>query len=416
MRFNRSLWATDIGQSLTDATLALRHNVVMNIITRWGILWSVSWLLVSCTASTGERAISASVVEAMQVPDNAGFARADAPMTLRFPADHGAHPEYRTEWWYYTGNLVSEEGTPFGFQLTFFRNALAPALPERTSTLATNQVYMAHFAVTDGKARRHSSFDRYSRGAGGLAGAEATPQVRVWLEDWQVVEFQPGHYRLMASASSETGAVAIDLQLRESRPPVLHGDAGLHQKGAEAGNASYYYSLVGLETSGTLTSGGQSYSVQGRSWMDHEFGTSALSADAIGWDWFSIQFDNDAILMFYKIRLADGGVHPHIQGTWLGPDGQRTIDENDFLLEATGSWSSPRTGITYPSGWTLSIPELELALTIEPLLADQEMQVSFVYWEGAIEVAGTLAGEQIRGKGYAELTGYGEQNSAAYQR
>lgn len=221
----------------------------------------------------------------------------------------------------------------------------------------------------------------------------------------------------MASASSETGPVAIDLRLRETRPPVLHGDAGLHQKGSEAGNASYYYSLVGLETSGTLTSAGNTYSVQGRSWMDHEFGTSALPADATGWDWFSIQFDNDAILMFYKIRLADGGVYPHIQGTWIGPDGQqRAIDENDFLLEATGTWSSPRTGIAYPSGWTLSIPKLELAVTIEPLIADQEMQVSFVYWEGAIEVVGALEEAPIRGKGYVELTGYGEQSSAAYQR
>lgn len=372
--------------------------------------------LVGCNAQATDRPISASVVEAMRAPDDANFARVFAPMVFDFPRDHGAHPDYRTEWWYYTGNLTADDGTPLGFQLTFFRSALTPEMPDRASTLASNQVYMAHFALTDGGRGEHASFDRYSRGAGELAGAVGEPAYRVWLEDWAATEIAPGVQRLTARAEGENGPIAIDLTLRETRAPVLHGIDGLHQKGPEAGNASYYYSLVGLETTGTVTSAGRSVEVTGRSWMDHEFGTSALTAGAVGWDWFSVQFDNGAILMLYEIRLADGGVNPNIKGTLIWPDGvQQMVSENDFELTPKGTWTSPRTNITYPSGWALVFPDLDIELAITPLLADQEMDVSFVYWEGAIDVTGVMRGETVTGRGYAELTGYGEQ-STAYQR
>ncbi len=376
----------------------------------------IGWLVAGCGAQAADRPITASVVEAMSAPNDANFARAYAPRAFTFPQDHGAHPDYRTEWWYYTGNLTGDNGAPFGFQLTFFRSALTPDMPPRTSTLATNQVYMAHFALTDGARNAHASFDRYSRGAGELAGATGEPGYRVWLEDWAATEIEPGVYRLVASAPGEDGPVAIDLTLRETRPPVLHGEQGLHQKGPEAGNASYYYSLVGLETSGAVTYAGRTTPVTGRSWMDHEFGTSALTAGAVGWDWFSIQFDNGAILMVYEIRLADGGVNPQIKGMLIWPDGaQQIVSEDDFELTPTGTWASTRTGITYPSGWELRFPDLEIDLTITPLVADQEMDVSFVYWEGAIDVTGVMRGEAVTGRGYVELTGYGEQ-STQYQR
>lgn len=388
----------------------------MNTLTHFSVLLILALMLLGCSAQPTERTVSASVVEAMRAPDDLAFARAYEPIELSFPKDHGAHPEYRTEWWYYTGNLSAADGTPFGFQLTFFRNALTPDMPARNSTLATNQIYMAHFAVTDGGQREHESFDRYSRGAGELAGATAEPLFRVWLEAWFVEEIEPGVQRLVASAEGENGTIAIDLILRETRAPVLHGMNGLHQKGPEPGNASYYYSLVGLESSGTVTSAGRTTEVTGHSWMDHEFGTSALTAGAVGWDWFSIQFDNGAFLMLYEIRLADGGVNPNIKGTLIRPDGeQQMVTENDFELTPTASWTSQRTGYTYPSGWTLTLPALGIDLSIMPLIEDQEMNVSFVYWEGAIDVAGMMQGEPVTGRGYAELTGYGEQ-SGAYQR
>jgi len=388
----------------------------MKTIQWWSLLFLIVWWLAGCAAQAADRPIRASVVEAMRAPDDASFARAYEPIELSFPKDHGAHPEYRTEWWYYTGNLVTAEGTPFGFQLTFFRNALTPQMPARSSTLASNQVYMAHFALTDGERKQHEDFDRYSRGAGELAGAVGEPRFRVWLEDWSAEEIETGVQRLVAMDEGENGVVAIDLILRETRPPVLHGVRGLHQKGPEPGNASYYYSLVGLETSGSVTSGGRTYPVTGRSWMDHEFGTSALTAGAVGWDWFSIQFDNGAILMLYEIRLANGGVNPDVKGTLIWPEGtQQLVTEDDFVLTPTGSWTSPHTGVRYPSGWRLTLPELDIDLAIEPLIPDQEMNVSFVYWEGAIEVRGSMRGEAVSGRGYAELTGYGEQG-AAYQR
>ena len=250
--------------------------------------FAVALVLAGCTAQAQARPISASVVEAMSAADGAAdgaqYARALAPMPLVFPRDHGPHPEYHTEWWYYTGNLSDADGGQYGYQLTFFRTALAPEMPERSSDLATNQVYMAHLALTDAPRQAHASFDRYSRGAAGLAGAGSEPRYHVWLEDWTATAVEPGVVRLQAATTGKDGPVALDLTLRETRPPLLHGNAGLHQKGPEPGNASYYYSLTHLDTSGVITVGGASIAVTGLSWMDHEFGTSALSQGAVGWD------------------------------------------------------------------------------------------------------------------------------------
>lgn len=359
---------------------------------------------------------SASVVASLSGAADAGFARAYTPIDFVFPRDHGPHPEYRTEWWYYTGNLADSAGNQYGYQLTFFRSALTPELPPRRSDLATNQVYMAHFALTDVAADQHQSFERYSRGAGGLAGATDKPSYSVWLEDWSVRASSTGTVQLQASAPTDAGAVALALTLRETRPPVLHGDHGLSQKGPEAGNASYYYSLVHLETTGTITTENRTIAVTGLSWMDHEFGTSALSANAMGWDWFSIQLDSGAILMLARVRTADGGVVPEFEGTYVAADGaQSHFTANDFTLTVLDEWRSPRTQITYPSGWQLTLPDLDITLTIEPLLQDQEVEVSFVYWEGAVQIQGMVHEQPVQGVGYVELTGYGQQTDT-YQR
>jgi len=385
---------------------------------RFSLVWMLAlWVSLSgCTAAEQTRFASANVVASLSGPADEAFARAYAPIDFVFPRDHGAHPAYRTEWWYYTGNLVDNSGNQYGYQLTFFRSALTPDRPERASNLATNQIYMAHFAVTDVAANEHQSFERFSRGAGGLAGATGDPAYAVWLEDWAVREVEPGITRLQASTEGEGGTVALDLTLRETMPPVLHGNRGLSQKGPEAGNASYYYSLVQIEATGTVTSQGETVEVTGVSWMDHEFGTSALSANAVGWDWFSIQLDNGAILMFAQVRTADGGIVPQFEGTYVAADGaHHTITAGDLTLIALDEWRSPRTGFTYPSGWQVELPEFDIALTVEPLIADQEMAVSFVYWEGAVTIEGSIAGEPVQGVGYVELTGYGDQ-AGQYQR
>jgi predicted secreted hydrolase len=375
-----------------------------------------------CTNGGAGPVASANVVAALSAQADAAFARAYEPRPFTFPADHGAHPEYQTEWWYFTGNLTGAAGQEYGYQFTIFRSALTPDLPPRESALATNQVYMGHFAVTDVSGSEHYGFERYSRGAGGLAGAQGEPSFAVWLDDWSVTQDAPDTMRVQAAAVTEDGTpVALDLSLTSTRPPLLHGDAGLSQKGPEPGNANYYYSLVGLDTQGTLSlgaeTGAETVDVTGLSWMDHEFGTSALSANAVGWDWFSLQLDNGMALMLAQIRTTDGGVVSGFKGTLAHPDGtQQVISEDDYVLETRGEWTSPVTGITYPSGWQVVFPALDLDLTITPLIPDQEMQLSFVYWEGAVMVEGLAAGAPVTGRGYVELTGYGSPQSSQYQR
>jgi len=371
-----------------------------------------------CSAAPGSlqgTVATSNVVAALNVEADAGFARADAPRPFTFPRDHGAHPAFRTEWWYFTGNLVDAQGDEYGFQFTIFRTALSPHAAARASDLATNQIYMAHMAVTDGARNRHVDFERFGRDGGGLAGAEGEPRFRAWLEDWSVEQDSSGVMRILAQETTAAGeTVGLDLRLAETRPVVLQGDAGLSQKGPEPGNASYYYSLVGLETTGSVTVGGRTMAVTGRSWMDHEFGTSALSAEAVGWDWFSVQLDSGTVLAFAQIRAADGAAVGDFQGTLVEADGsQHAVPASAFTVEATGEWTSPRTGVVYPSGWRVELPQYELALTITPLVRDQEMNVSYLYWEGAVTITGTEQGKPVTGRGYVELTGYGGRG---YQR
>ncbi len=388
--------------------------------TRWllrGLLIAMLPLLVSCTGQPSAQFAGANVVEALSSSDTEGFERAYEPIDFVFPHDHGAHPTFQTEWWYYTGNLSDDSGDRYGYQLTFFRSAANAESSERQSNLAANQIYMAHFAVTDGRANKHYSFERYSRGAGELAGAIGEPTFEVWLEDWSVQEIEPGRLEMKAAATTDEGPVAIDFVLTETEPVLLHGEAGLSQKSAEPGNASYYYSLVGLETSGTVTTPDGSVEAAGLSWMDHEFGTSSLSEDSVGWDWFSVQLDNGAKLMFAQIRTVDGGVIDDFKGTLVMPDGsQASLTSSDVNLDVLDQWTSSYSGATYPSGWVVSIPEYELELTVDPLIADQEMKVSYVYWEGAVDATGRMMGEDVNGSGYVELTGYGSEQLDEYQR
>jgi len=344
------------------------------------------------------------VAAADEAPDDpsAGYLRAEGPIDLQFPADHGPHPDYRTEWWYYTGNLVSEGGEHFGYQLTVFRQALAPpaSRAERESAWAADQVYMGHFALTDVARGRYHAFERFARGAAGLAGAQAAPY-HVWLEDWRAEEVEPGVVRLQAA---EEG-LALDLALTDRKGPIPQGDRGYSPKGP--GNASYYYSLTRLETSGVVKVGETGYQVSGLSWMDHEWSTSSLADDQVGWDWFSIQLDDGGELMVAQLRKEDGGIDPFSAGIFIAPDGgTRHLGRDQFEIRVDDTWRSPHTGASYPARWTVTVPPLDLALEIEPHLADQELNVSYAYWEGAVRVEGERAGQAVRGVGYVEMTGY----------
>jgi predicted secreted hydrolase len=357
--------------------------------------------------------VRASLVSQAAPADPAGFLRAEPGKALEFPRDQGPHNDYQTEWWYYTGNLESETGEHFGYQLTFFRRALTPPAQraQRASDWAADQVYLAHFALTDVSGNRHQSFEKLSRGAGGVAGALADP-FRVWLEDWSVTADAPSQgsasYRQPPmSLKAAAGDIRLDLRLVDSKGPVLQGDRGYSQKDADPGNASYYYSLTRISTTGNVKLGGKNYTVSGLSWMDHEYSTSSLGREEVGWDWFSIQLDDQTELMLFQLRQADGSTAPFSSGTFVAADGATTkLDAGDFTLQPEGRWRSPRTGSEYPSGWRVTIPKLGLALEVTPYIKDQEMQVSYVYWEGAARVAGTANGKTVKGNGYVELTGY----------
>jgi predicted secreted hydrolase len=340
-----------------------------------------------------------------------GFRKALAPVAFVFPHDHGAHHEFKTEWWYFTGNLSTADERRFGYQLTLFRVAVTPKPPDSASAWATNQTYMAHFAVTDVDGEAFYDDERFARGALGLAGVDAMP-FRAWLEDWHVTEDPntaargcDGCLNLRIAAGNDEAA--IELLLNSNKPAVRHGDNGLSQKSATPGNASYYYSLTRLATEGTVKVGGQTHAVTGHSWFDHEWSTSALEDDQAGWDWFSLQLSGQVDLMLFRLRARDPAVADFVSGSYVGPDGRVSrLHPGDFAIEVLDSWTSPATGVTYPAQWRISIPQRGLVLDVTPRVQRQELNAAFRYWEGAVGATGRQRDHRISGEGYVELTGY----------
>lgn len=355
--------------------------------------------------------------------DFAGFARAERPRPFRFPDDHGPHPNYRTEWWYYTGNLRSTDGRRFGFQLTFFRTALRPPTFRtlRLSAWDTAQVYMAHFSLSDVESGDFHTFQRLSREALNLAGATAVP-FRVWLDDWSVKEVGPATNGLPLTVRLRAAqdGVSLDLTLSPDKPVVVHGDNGLSRKGASAGNASYYYSLTRLRSVGVIRVQDRQFEVDGLSWMDREWSTNVLGPDMRGWDWFALQLSNGQELMLYQIRQRSKAARPEHRlssGTLVHADGTtRVLDADVFRIDALATWRSPRDSTVYPARWRVRIPAYAIDLVVTPLLADQEMDTLIRYWEGAVSVRGRMDGQRVEGHGYVELTGYAESDAGRYGR
>jgi predicted secreted hydrolase len=344
-------------------------------------------------------------------PDTTGFLKATAPQTWHFPEDFGPHPSYQTEWWYYTGNLETSEGRPFGFQLTFFRQALSPNAAQSTSTShwRNNQIYSAHFTISDIAQQQFYPFDRFSRSGIDLAGATAIPY-HVWLEDWSATEIAPGQVQLQA----QTSDVALDLIVEQTLPPVLHGDRGLSLKGLEPGNASYYYSLVQQPTTGTITINDRSFQVTGLTWKDHEYSTSSLSPGTVGWDWFSMQFDNGSALMLYLLRHEDGTIEPTSAGTFIAANGDLIpLTSQDWQIDVLDTWKSAKSQATYPAAWTIRIPKVDLVLQGQSMMGNQELNTATAtYWEGAVAFEGLQQGRSLHGQGYVELTGYADRLDA----
>lgn len=341
--------------------------------------------------------------------DARGFERAEGRRVFSFPADHGAHPGYRSEWWYFTGNLNTADGRHFGYQLTLFRFALVPpaARDEAAgSALRPYALFMGHFAITDTAAGTFASFERFGRGAGGLAGATDAAaverRVTVFLDDWEI-GWDEGLWRIAAAA----GDHRLELELEAVKPVTLQGDAGLSQKSAEAGNASWYYSLTRLDSRGTLETPEGEFAVTGTSWLDREWSTSALSREQIGWDWFALQLSDGSDIMFYRLRTADGGADTASAGRIVGPDGSpRPLALADVSLRPGRRFESGVTGARYPVAWSLKIGDTDTSLSIRPRVDAQEHTGAFRYYEGAVEVSGRHQGRTVTGVGYIELTGY----------
>lgn len=324
---------------------------------------------------------------------------------LSFPADHYAHPDFKTEWWYYTGHLETASGKRYGYQVTFFRFGLRDRQQEMKEKPLFTELYMAHFALSDVGAKKFQFRERINRGYGGRAGA-ATDRYHVWNEDWKVQGDKNNHQIFI----SERGTT-LKLSLKPLKPPVLHGQNGHSQKAAGEGRASYYYSLTRMETEGELTIQGKTESVRGLSWMDHEFGSNQLGEDQLGWDWFSIQLDNQTELMLYLMRRKDGSIDPYSSGTLVRADGgTKNLARDDFRIEVLDRWKSPESGATYPMKWKVAIPAEQIELEITPAFADQELitnrSTRVTYWEGAVTTRGRFGEKAVDGAGYVEMTGY----------
>ncbi len=330
--------------------------------------------------------------------------RITGPPTLSFPADHGGHPDTRTEWWYLTANLDASDGRRVGVQLTFFRQGLDPSPPEPgDAKLRARQAVAAHLAVADVTQDRLRHAERVRRADGLLAGF-STDDLDVWLDDWMLVRRPDGS--LWAEAEDRVAGIAIALEMRPAKPLVLHGDGGYSRKGADPGNASVYLSWTRLEVAGTVRLDGRSLEVEGEGWFDHEWGSSQLGAGVAGWDWLSLRLDDGSELMVYELRRDDGTPSPYSSGTMVRPNGSTEhLGSADLELDAAGEWTSPDTGATYPSGWRLAVPSAGLELVVTPELEAAELDgrgsTGVVYWEGPVRVTGSRSGE-----GYVELTGY----------
>ena len=357
---------------------------------------------ISLIEPADDNALGASAQILAPPVDISVFARATTPWDWQFPRDHGPHPAFQTEWWYYTGNLATSDRRRFGYQFTIFRRALAPPAARADSDFRASDIYMAHFTLSD-IARGNFYHDvRYARSGAGLAGATTEPRYQVWLEDWQVrAENADATQTRITAASAD---FAIDLQLRQVKPPALQGDRGLSPKSAQIGNASHYYSLSRLLTSGSISIGAEVFMVEGATWMDHEFSTSALGEDARGWDWFGLIFDDSSELMVGQIRLIDGGIEPAFGGLAVLPDGEtRALSAEQIDIRVRDTWRSPHSDAEYPAGWDIAIAAPGgFRISVAPLMADQELHgAGIIYWEGAVRVSGDKTGY-----GYAELTGY----------
>lgn len=347
---------------------------------------------------------------------------ADPSYRLELPRDHASHPDYRLEWWYYTGNVSAPGGRRFGFQVTFFRVGI-DRRPVNPSRWAVRDLFIAHLAVSDIEQQRLHFADVINRAGVGWAGA-ATDRYEVWNEQSRVSLAPDGAHVLTVQSGvrplfsknvnggpTDESSFALDLRLTPGKPWILNGRDGYSQKGEQPGNASHYYSLTRMPTSGRIRIGQESFDVAGESWMDHEFGSSFLEPGQRGWDWFALQLANGWDLMLYRFRRSDGRVDPFSTGALVDPSGRvQLLAAKDFRLTPGRTWNPPASSADYPMEWSIDLPAHQMTLNVRAAFPDQELRTGATtgvsYWEGSVTVDGRWKEAPVRGVGYLEMTGY----------
>jgi predicted secreted hydrolase len=324
---------------------------------------------------------------------------------FEFSRDYFDHPNFQTEWWYYTGNLKSANGHRYGFELTFFRQAVGRD-PAQDATWDLKDIYLTHFSLSDLDGQKFYYAERINRAGPGIAGVSASSG-RIWNGNWQI-QWEGADQKLQAIEK----LFQLHLTLHPEKPPIIHGENGVSQKSEGAGHASYYFSLTRLAANGQLELNGQTLEVSGLAWMDHEFFTHPLEPRQVGWDWLSLQLEDNTELMLFRLRRKDGSLDPFSAGTYVDAQGKSThLRAVDFSLQPLAeNWTSPVTHATYPIAWKIVIPKLEIELEARTTLATQEFaaktKIAPSYWEGAITLKGRGGKRPLGGVGYLEMTGY----------
>jgi predicted secreted hydrolase len=335
----------------------------------------------------------------------ADWKSAEPGWQYEFPRDHRAHRDFKTEWWYFTGNVFDADGNRFGYELTFFRQGISPVAKRdpNVSRFLVDDLKFAHFAITDVAKQQFGFEQKTSRGAFGEAGFDDVNRL-AWIENWTLTMSDDGAFDLAASSDAGT----IRFRLRPTKPPVVHGENGVSVKAAGGASASHYYSIPRWETTGEIVVNGRARAVSGESWFDHEWSSSQLGQGEVGWDWICLQWEDGSALMLYRMRLGNGEEEASSSGTWIAPDGATThLRASDFQMSPIASWKSKDSGAQYPIGWRITLPGQQAEFTVRAALEDQELKLGpITYWEGAIDAAGTRDGKEIKGRGYLELTGY----------
>ncbi|MCX6168387.1 MAG: hypothetical protein NTX65_03540 [Ignavibacteriales bacterium] len=336
-----------------------------------------------------------------QIPADEKYGNSD----IFFPRDYGSHNNFRTEWWYFSGNLSDKNGRKFGYEFTIFRNALA--WNSTNQKFENDQRYMAHFALTDIAKNKFYYKDKFSLGTEGLAGASSSP-LKFWLGDWVVQgnyinkNYAKPDFHIKAAAET----YSIDLDLSSLKPVFLQGDNGISRKGPGTDNFSHYYSLTRISTAGKVKISGEEFEVSGFSWMDREWSNASLGRNEDGWDWFSIQLNNNSEIMFYQFHGKEKISDKYNQGVLILDNGKsEKLKAEDVKIDVAGYWESKIRNV-YPSGWKFSIPKRNINLVLTPEVKDQELELLISYWEGSVSVKGTIKYKEVDGRGYVELTGY----------